>query len=311
MTELENRLKEFRWKLLRKEIINGLHAGNIIRISVMDENNHVRKFIYKEFSTGRKNEIEIYSKLLPILSSFVPVIKLWNMEPEAILMEDLGTSLKKNFHQSTMEDKKITLLNILYTLSDLHSTHQDLSTTTLPKHQMTTEWYDWCCMQLDKLSSLHLDWFQYEWEGVMKSASKLIYSNYEVKCPAVLTHGDPHLDNVFIKNDQSVCLIDWEWAALGSPLRDMTILLQDIYDIHLIRFVKEYYYKLLTEKGIHIEKENYLDDFNYLYMDHTFMMLAWEVEKHFKGFVSEKEIKHIIEFKIGQIQNTVQDIFSY
>ncbi|MBS4172236.1 phosphotransferase [Bacillus sp. FJAT-49736] len=63
----------------------------------------------------------------------------------------------------------------------------------------------------------------------MKRSLQFIGPNdYEAKGPIVLTHGDPHLDNIFRKINGSILYIDWEWAALASPLRDITILVQDL-----------------------------------------------------------------------------------
>ncbi|WP_276609407.1 phosphotransferase [Bacillus sp. N1-1] len=115
-------------------------------------------------------------------------------------------------------------------------------------------------------------------------------SNFEARSPLVLTHGDPHLENIFHYEEQ-IWFIDWEWAAIGSPLRDITILLQDIYDIELIHFVIKAYWKLLKEKQLNIIEEDYMKDFNYLYIDHITMMLAWEIHKHFQGFTNENSKK--------------------
>ncbi|UOQ93122.1 aminoglycoside phosphotransferase family protein [Halobacillus shinanisalinarum] len=307
MKHLERRISENHWNLLNKEVINGVHAGNIIRLTIIDENNNKRKLIYKRFAADRSNEVDIYTKLLPHFESFFQIIKVWNSNPAAILMDDLGAPLKEDFDERSSENKRDLVTKVLDKLSDLHTiSNLDLTALNLPKHTLSTEWLDWCCSQLDRLCALRLGWTEAGWiETVEKAYELLEVYDYEVKGPLVLTHGDPHLENTFEHNG-SIFLIDWEWAALGSPLRDLTILLQDVYDSDLIHFFKELYRELLLEKGLFIDKERYRKDFNYLYIDHTAMMLAWEIEKYILGYISEKKIKEIAKFKISRIQDTIK-----
>ena len=67
----------------------------------------------------------------------------------------------------------------------------------------------------------------------------------------------------------------------------------------LVDFVKDYYYKVLGKKGLYIDKENYKEDFCFLYFDHILMMLAWEIENFSQGYIPEEKIQIIINFKIG------------
>ena len=101
--------------------------------------------------------------------------------------------------------------------------------------------------------------------------------------------------------------IDWEWAAPDKPLRDITILLQDIYDPHLIQFVFHSYRSMLEDKKLTIEQLDYQKDFNHLYIDHTTMMLAWEIHKYFLGYITEGQIKSITEFKVEEIKRTANE----
>ncbi|WLR41627.1 hypothetical protein LC087_12135 [Bacillus carboniphilus] len=188
---LEKRIIENNWMLLEQEPLSGLHAGCIKRLKLLDENKKTRILIYKEFAEDRNNEIEIYNKLLPKINKFLPVTHVWNEYPEAILMEDLGQPLKEIFNQLALEDKKQCLREILSKLAEVHT----VSSQGLPVHQLSTEWYDWCCAQLERLSSLNLEWVDSNWiEVVKKMYEKYNIHNYKIKCPNVLTHGDPHLE---------------------------------------------------------------------------------------------------------------------
>ncbi|WJV31673.1 phosphotransferase [Rossellomorea sp. AcN35-11] len=188
----------------------------------------------------------------------------------------------------------------------LHSSSFSEITNALPTHQITSEWHEWCCDQMHRLCE-HKNWAKTEWSKIIDNAyEQLDLKNYSQQCPRVITHGDPHLENIFLENEQ-IWLIDWEWAALGSPLRDITIMCQDIYDTRLIRFVIESYQEVLSNHNLTIPIEDYQRDFTYFYIDHTTMMLAWEIEKYFQQYTSEEKIKEIIEFKIGEIKRATNE----
>ncbi|ELK44161.1 phosphotransferase, partial [Halobacillus sp. BAB-2008] len=145
------------------------------------------------------------------------------------------------------------------------------------------------------------------WSKLIESAyQKLKLGQYTVKGPLTLTHGDPHLENVF-GYDNEIWFIDWEWTAIGSPLRDITILLQDVYDEELVQYTYRAYKELLNSKNISISNDAYRRDFHHLYIDHTTMMLAWEIEKYFQGYTSEARIKQIVEFKMREINRVVNE----
>ena len=300
MTHLEERIREKGWKLLSCEVIHGAHAGNIYRIDVLNHKEQRESYIYKEFVAERNNEIDIYEKLTNPIKQFSKLVQVWDTSPQAILMHDLVKPLKETYHSLSLKEKKKLFLDILQRLSDLHCTNINLRVTELPSHQVNSEWRNWCLEELIKLCARH-DWAKTEWiQSVENTYDQLSVIDYEVRSPLVLTHGDPHLENIFNYEEQ-IWFIDWEWAAKGSPLRDITILLQDIYDSELINFVYDLYSEILKMK-LRIKDVDYKKDFNFLYIDHTTMMLAWEIHKYFKGFGDEDNLKEIIEFKIGEIK---------
>ncbi len=310
MTHFEKRLKERSLKLLNEEVIDGAHSGNIYRIDVLDEvNNQTANYIYKEFAADRNNEIDIYTNLADYIKPFSKLVKVWDSSPQAILMEDLKSPIKETFNQLPLKDKKNLLEGILHRLSVLHSSNYISATEVLPIHQINSEWRDWCLDQLKRLCSTR-KWAKSEWVHTIDfSFEQLEIMNHKYRCPLVITHGDPHMENIFYHKGQ-VWFIDWEWAAMGSPLRDITILLQDLYDIELIQYVEKSYRSYLHNEKIYVNNEDYNSDFNYLYIDHTTMMLAWEIEKYIQGYTSEERIREIIDFKIGEINRTTNEEMS-
>ncbi|WP_214484816.1 aminoglycoside phosphotransferase family protein [Bacillus sp. SM2101] len=306
MTYLEQRITKKRWKILNQEKIEGIYAGNIYRIEVLGGEDRKKNYIYKEFAHDRNNEVHIYEKLENLIKPFSKLVEIWSSYPQAILMYDLESPLKVVFENLSLNNKKDFIEQILQRLLALHTLKLDVARNELPIHQMNYEWRNWCIDEINKLIIQH-QWAKLDWVETIKYAyEQLEINNYQVKSPLVLTHGDTHLENIFYYEDQ-ISFIDWEWAALGSPLRDITILLQDIYEPELIQFIFDSYRTLLNEKKINIIEKDYREDFNLLYVDHTTMMLAWEIEKYFQGYISEKKIQFIINFTIGEIKRITNE----
>ncbi|MHA7136521.1 phosphotransferase family protein [Rossellomorea arthrocnemi] len=306
MKHLERRLVERKLKLLQMQTIEGAHAGNIYRIEVMDEDHRRSRYVYKEFAADRSNEVEIYSKAKEYIQPFSKYVDVWDTPPQAILMRDLQSPLKKEFKGLSDRNKRKQIVSILERLAVLHSSTIRLVANELPTHRVTSEWRDWCLDQLTRLRS-RSQWMNPDWINVIKdSYDQLDETHYNPSSPLVLTHGDPHLENIFILDEQ-VWFIDWEWTTVASPLRDITILVQDLYDSKWIQFVKATYHECLKNKQFHISDEDYRRDFHYLYIDHTTMMLAWEIEKYFQGYTMEEEIQRMIDFKIGEINRVREE----
>ncbi|WP_257141142.1 phosphotransferase family protein [Bacillus sp. AFS015802] len=292
------RLRDMDRDLLSMEEIGGAHAGNIYRIEALSGNRRVR-YIYKEFADGRNQEVEIHRNIADIVRPFSRVVHVWDASPQAMLMEDLGSPLKEGFYTMPAEEKRIMIGDILKVFASFHGLNPVKD--KLPVHQISSEWLDWCLDQLGKLDS-RKSWARPQWKRtILEAYERLDIPHYQTKCTPVITHGDPHLENVFYK-DEGIWLIDWEWAAIGSPLRDVTILMQDVYEDELIAFVPEFYLRCMRERGIILDDDDFWSDLSYLYIDHLTMMLAWEVEKYFQGYLSEERIREIIEWKIGEIE---------
>ncbi|MCA0987392.1 phosphotransferase [Guptibacillus algicola] len=298
-------MNEQGWKLLDKKQIHGAHAGNLYRVHVVDDKGRRRAFVYKEFEENRNNEVHLYKVLSKPIGEFSKVVNVWDSVPQALLMHDLGSSLKESFPLLTMEGKKKIIDEVLERLSDLHTSELEGKKDELPLHKLTFEWRDWCIDELRKLS-MHVQWADGGWITIIERAYDLL-EGYQIKCPLVLTHGDPHLDNIFHKEDE-IWFIDWEWAALGSPLRDITLFIQDMYDVELIQNVYHSYLSMLKEKGLSIEAADYEADFNHLYADHLVMMIAWEIHKYFDGHISEEELKRILSFKFGELIKIIEKV---
>ncbi len=250
--------------------------------------------------------MEIYTKLHHLIKPFSKVISVWDSSPQAILMNDLKSTLKEDIRYQSEKDKRTLIKKVLRRLAVLHSTSFSETAIDLPNYQITSQWHEWCSDQLIRLCSRN-HWANSNWIKVIDYAyDQLDLTNYKQSSPQVLTHEDPHFENIFYR-DEWVWFIDWEWAAIASPLRDITILCQDLYDIGLIQFVRESYQEILKNNKLHIPSVDYLRDFNYLYIHHTTMMLAWEIEKYFQGHTTEEQVQVMINFKIREIKRITNE----
>ncbi|ELK44124.1 hypothetical protein, partial [Halobacillus sp. BAB-2008] len=196
MEHLKKRLEEIKEVPIHIENITGAHAGDISRFEIINQNENKKKFIYKEFAEGRNNEIEVYKKLENNLQPFMKLVKWWESKPQAILMVDLGRPLKDDFIGLPLHSKKESIVSILQRLSYLHSLKIDQTTLTLNTHSITYEWSEWAIEQLKSLDARH-EWAS-DWSTLIVYAyQKLKLGDYKVRGPLTLTHGDPHLENVF------------------------------------------------------------------------------------------------------------------
>ncbi|MFP3489759.1 hypothetical protein R0K20_19370, partial [Staphylococcus sp. SIMBA_130] len=82
----------------------------------------------------------------------------------------------------------------------LHSLSFSENINGLPTHQITSEWHEWCVDQINRVCA-QSHWAKTEWIKIIDNAyEKLDLKNYKQQCPRVITHGDPHLENIFSKD---------------------------------------------------------------------------------------------------------------
>lgn len=302
MQTLISRLNDLQVVPVSIRRLKGNYTGKLYRIHAKDRDAKYINVIYKQFAKHRCNEIEIYQSLYPLLPQFMPrTLQVYRTGDKAMLFEDLGQSIKTQIDVSG-ELQKENLLEILAKLADLHTIGQNLrgmllKNNILINYKQVNNWMKWASPMLKELERQQFPWFSSTW--ITKFNEQVELFNARGIAPSgniTLTHGDPHLDNVFIKN-KNVYFIDWEWATITSPLRDFTLLIQDIYDQSLVEWSIKKYQGFLKEKGYVITEDEFNNDFAYYYFENTLKMLAWDIEKFLGNFISQKELLKIISFK--------------
>ncbi len=95
----------------------------------------------------------------------------------------------------------------------------------------------------------------------------------------LLIHGDFHLNNIIQSPNGSIGIIDWEYAAIGNPLFDLSYAL--LYDYGLQdKPIKEFYTERLSKaskQGISLDKN---DLFKGISSISLFLMALWFFERY-------------------------------
>ena|GEM_PF-3491065 len=308
--KIQRMFQELNMEIVMLNEVKGDFASNIYRGIAKNNQGKERSFIYKQFQKGREQEIEVYQKLSNLLKDWMPhVYGISTEEPSGILVKDLGISVKKKLLQRPLNDQMDCFRKILDTLADLHTTfHQEgqklIEKKALTLYPYSSEWAYWSIQQLERLLQFRSSSpFLNDLQARLPAIKEMVHQFYDsfanqIRLPLTVTHGDPHLDNIFIQKDQ-VLFIDWEWIHLASPVRDLTILFQDIYDHQVQSELSDYYYKKLAKLGYPLNLEDYENDQRLCLLDNTIMMIGWDVELYFMEKRSMQELEEILQFKFS------------
>lgn len=294
--EAHRRLMNFDQGIHSIHEIDVLSASKLFRLKINDE-----PYIYKEFTEKSGNELEVYELIRQNIRVNIPrVIKIYTESPKGMIMEDLGVPLKRVGLNSS--EKQSLLYQAVQSLSMIHSSgkmHSErlLSMDSRREYVDISNWSVWTLPMLQNLLKKNLSWFDEESISTLRK----IHSEFQRRFPEpsdekTFNHGDPHLDNIFYKDDE-IYFIDWEWSCVSSPLRDFTLFIQDVQKIHLIKELKNFYAKSLREQGYEIKRHKFDNDFNYYLCDNTMKMISWNIEKFLKGFITQDALKEFLMSK--------------
>lgn len=301
------RLTELKYSNVLIEKLTGGFAAEIYKIRANGQQGTLNRLIYKQFDPSRANELKVYGTLYPFIKRFMPTLHaMYRNPPQALLMDDAGSSIKNMLGEDSEEIQALIHL-VLDTLATLHCesvNHIDewMANGLVEGYPFGTEWADWAIQQLNRLERHAWDWYDPSWLEKLPELLQHFYNQYpeSIRCKPTLTHGDPHADNIFMLNGRPV-FIDWEWTVAASPLRDLTVFLQDLYEPMLIQASADEFYRLLKQKGYPITRESFDNDYRWTCLDNTVMMLAWEIEKFEMGVLTEKELRKMVCFKLQTI----------
>lgn len=292
------------WRLLKSEPIQGGYAAALFRLCVADEQGQELEAVYKRFDPERNAELELYRTVLPYVPHGIP--ELYGVVDEAgeqgLILEAAGMPVKAVF-----DGERETVRGLVALLAGLHSALAEKSqqwlaagiTASYP-FESSSAWADTAVEELAWLAAQgSLDLPAQLVEEVREMAAQFYprYPEFAVG-RTTYTHGDPHLENVLVQDGQ-YRLIDWEWACVSLPQRDLSILLQDVLDEELHEFAFDVFLTELERQGFAIaDRAEFRRAFRACLFDNTLMMLGWEIGKHRNGFLTGGELEQILTAKV-------------
>jgi hypothetical protein len=308
MAICERRVRELGYEVMRCTEKHGAFAARIFEVRSIGADGAEAKLIYKEPPADRRNEAALFRSLGGELSAWAPRIAgSFIEEPAALITYDAGEPVLQVFRSSSIERKEQLLRAIVRRLAALHaatasSAGEWVRLGLLQPYPFSSVWAK---NAADWLFRLEQYGFPFETRSLYEdvcAVAETFYPYYasSLRCPPVLTHGDPHMGNI-TDNGKRLTFIDWEWANAASPVRDVAILLQDVEDDSLARYCWETYAAALAEFGYERPRSELENDLYRMLLDNTIMMIAWDVELYFMGEKREAELVRSLEVKRRRI----------
>jgi thiamine kinase-like enzyme len=308
---LHRALARLGWTLIACAKVQGGYAAQVYRVQVLTAQGKVRNAIYKRFAPHRDQELALYERIVPELPHGVPTLYAVVDEPDerGMLMEAAGEVLKPTFRKRDREGQRHMLAQILALLADLHVSMEEKASLWL-REGKTTEYpfhssEAWAAEAMQEMAS-QLD------EKALAEMRHIAYAFYpRYRELAVgrwtFTHGDPHMENILLNKGQ-IRLIDWEWASIGLPQRDLAILLQDVLDRELHAFAFHTFAQELKKRGWAFDEAQFRTGFAASMLDNTIMMLGWEIGKYRNGHLDKAELDRIVDIKLGWIRECARQL---
>jgi|GEM_PF-2813957 len=279
----------------------GPFAAMIAEITASRAGEEAEKLIYKLPAANRSWEMELVFTLREELQPWLSyIIEVFPDEPAALLMKHTGEPylLSDPLEPKDTDRRRDALKQVSAILSQLHLRTEQTAkqwgrTGRLRTYPYSREWADWSLQQSERLSATENSPYSRGEVDTLRDIAERFYSNYSdssLLCPPVLTHGDTHWGNVLIR-EGVLTLIDWEWACVSTPMRDVAILLQEEPEDDIARAIVEHHIQLLMEGKYGASREALLHDFDAMMIDNALMMLGWEIELYFRGERSAVALK--------------------
>lgn len=335
-------LQQRGWQLLDGQPIRGGFAAELYRLRVVDEQGVVREAVYKRLLPERNTELALYRDVLPeVPHAIATLYGVVDVEGEqGLILEAAGVAVKEVFAQQNCEEQRKTLRELIRLLADLHVALADKSQqwlvegrTSAYPFQSSQEWAQTAIEQLAWLkdhaaerqrlstdTSTRLEERQgrvslpieLDWVREAQEMADVFYPRYPEWTVGrqTYTHGDPHLENVLVQGDQ-YRLIDWEWACVSLPQRDLSILLQDVYMEELHDEALPLFQHELEIRGWEVgDPSAFRRAYLACLFDNTLMMLGWEIGKYRDGYLGDAVLARILAVKWGWLQSSFRELMT-
>lgn len=312
MKAFQQWLQQSEWSLAGCEYMAGGYAAELYKVTLLDAAGQILPAVYKKLARGRESELYLYTNVLSSLPVAVP--KLLGIVQAAdeigLLMEYGGQTVKPLYQNSPPHRKKQILTDLITLLAELHTACEPKAEERVKAgavfsypYTSSIEWGRSAVQTLESLSVKGFDEVTPQTIAQVRAIAKDFYPRYSgwTNGRSTMTHGDTHMENILFDQGKFQ-LIDWEWASISVPQRDISILLQDVLEDDLHTFAWHSYQAAMKERGWEADSPQFEQGFFASMVDNTLMMLGWEIKKYLSGFISRPEIEMILAAKVRWIQ---------
>lgn len=318
---MEELLRMNGFQVKEMERIAGGYAATLYRVRYEGQDGRLVEAVYKHFAQGRAQELVWYEKVVPRLPYAVPrllgVVKEAGV-PVGMMLEEAGVALKGTYRRGDLLGKKGMLRGVLGLLAEMHVRLAGESGKWLEEgivgeysYESSEEWAGEALRRLESVVDWGIGGVTGEVVRELKEMAGYFYPRYRGWVDLAssmggrtLTHGDPHLENVLVK-DGEFRLIDWEWACVAVPQRDLAVVLQDVLEEEVYEWAIGFYREEMRKRGWGVGEE-FEVGLEAVLFDNTLMMLGWEMGKYIDGYVSLGEMEEIVGVKVGRMRGSVE-----
>jgi hypothetical protein len=274
--------------------------------------------VYKEFAPGRIEERHLYDRLLVHLPTYAPRVYGYVDTPGevGIVLEDVGTPLKSVLSGLGRTEKEHLIRRAVTWLAEFHADVEEnaqawLRSDVISVYPMDSAraWGKAAIEALMWLTEQHLCEIDIEFLKELHDTVEWFYASLPAWMAGrmTLTHGDPHQENWMVHNGE-FRLIDWEYACVAVPHRDLAIFLQDVLDEHLHVVARTTYWNCLRDRGWPVDDPQFLTSYAACLFDNTLMMLGWEVDKFKQGHLHRSELEALVPHKLRWLKQSLSDL---
>jgi len=304
------------WELLRTQ----QKAERVFRLQWRNDRDEVVDTILK--CVGLQ-EIVWYSELMLCWGKQYTVIPVdvGRIPMPYVLLPDLGASLKERLESLDVVDRKEKLKAAVRQIAQMHvdsrvPVQEWLQQGKIQEYSIASSsaWEQTAIAEIWRLADQG-------WIGARNWANKICMQSQNVLSqlaawtnrPGLLTliHGDPHLGNWLTTKNGDVRLIDWEYLSMGAPARDLTILLQDVWEPPLQDALFLIWQDILRHGGWPVDSEEFMRTFHAARFDNTLMMLGFELAAFQRGSLTREAMEQIWEIKTGWIDDDFEKLMRY
>lgn len=305
-------------------LVGGGHTASLYRFCAKqtgpEHHGECRDLIYKRCAMSRASEIPILQALSGDLTAFMPeLVTIVDSHSErGVLMCHGGSTLKSILADTPVEESRIVLTRFAQFLASLHLSFAKRAKVWNEQNVLPSYPFDssraYAHDALERLSWLAnqhvVHGFGKAQIETLRRRVECFYASFESRVSGIntLTHGDPHLDNILLRN-HVFRLIDWEFACLATPERDLAIFLQDVLDEDLYESSYMAYVSAMQRGGWPVLAAEWNTAYLSWLFDNTLMMLGWEVEKFSNGHVDDATFRRILAVKYRRMEAAYDQLF--